>query len=94
MVLAGLLRRAGQGPDTLRTLARTRAAAALPGLRPALPAPEPDPEPAALPEPQAAEPGTREEGTSPGAEAVTVAGFGLFDPFGEQDGEDRGHQRR
>jgi hypothetical protein len=42
-VLAGLLRRAGQGPDTQRTLARTRAAAALPGLRPALPAPEPDP---------------------------------------------------
>ena len=50
VVLAGLLRRAGQGPDTQRTLARTRAAAALPGLRPALPAPEPDPEPAALPE--------------------------------------------
>jgi Mu transposase, C-terminal len=94
VVLAGLLRRAGQGPDTQRTLARTRAASALPGLRPALPAPEPAAGPAAPPEPQAAEPGTREEGTSPEAEAVTVAGFGLFDPFGEQDGEDRDHQRR
>jgi Mu transposase, C-terminal len=89
VVLAGLLRRAGQGPDTQRTLARTRAASVLPGLRPALPAPERAAGPAALPEPQAAEPGTCEEGTSPEAEAVTVAGFGLFDPFGEQDGEDR-----
>ena len=42
VVLAGLLRRAGQGPGTQRAIARTRAAAALPGLRPALPAAEPD----------------------------------------------------
>jgi len=86
VVLAGLLRRAGQGPDTQRTLARTRAAAALPGLRPALTAPEPGAGPAAPPE---ADPGTREDREPPEAEAVTVAGFGLFDPFGEEDGEDR-----
>jgi hypothetical protein len=89
LVLAGLLRRAGQGPDTQRTLARARAAAALPGLRPALPAPEPDPEPAALPEPRPADPLARQDGEPPEAEAVTVAGFGLFDPLGEEDGEYR-----
>lgn len=81
LVLAGLLRRAGQGPGTRRTLARTRTASA---LRPALPVPEPDPEPPAPPEPR-----PRQDGEPPGAEAVTVAGFGLFDPFGEDNGEYR-----
>ena len=85
MVLAGLLRRAGQGPDIQRTLARTRAASALPGLRPALPPPEPGGEPGA-PEAEPASPQDREP---PEADtAGTVAGFGLFDPFGD-DGEYR-----
>jgi hypothetical protein len=84
VVLAALLRRAGQGPDTQRTLARTRAASALPGLRPALPPPEP------ADEPPAAEPASPQDREPAEAEtAGTVAGFGLFDPFGEEDGEDR-----
>lgn len=79
VVLAGLLRRAGQGPDTRRAMARTRAAAALPGLRPALPAtPEPDAAAQALPAPAAAEPASPESGV--------MSGFGLFDPFDDQDG--------
>jgi len=89
VVLAGLLRRAGQGPDTQRMLARTRAAAALPGLRPALPAPEPDREPGVLPEPLAAEPASSEDTKPAEGEAAAVAGFGLFDPFGDDHGEYR-----
>jgi hypothetical protein len=73
VVLAGLLRRAGQGPDTRRVVARTRAAAALPGPRPALPASAA----AGPPPPEPGEPA----GTDPGV----MAGFGLFDPFGDQD---------
>jgi hypothetical protein len=88
LVLAGLLRRAGRGPDTQRALARTKTVSALPGLRPALPAPAPDPEPAAVPEPpDDAQAGQDSEPLAP--EAVTVAGFGLFDPFGEDGGEYR-----
>jgi hypothetical protein len=73
VVLAGLLRRAGHGPDTRRVIARTRAAAALPGPRPALPA-------AAAAGPAPAEPG-EPTGTDPGV----MAGFGLFDPLDDQD---------
>jgi hypothetical protein len=85
VVLAGLLRRAGQGPETRRAVARTRAAAALPGLRPALPAaPEPDGVPLALPA-AAAEPMPLEPGKPAGSEAGVMNGFGLFDPFDDQD---------
>ena len=84
VVLAGLLRRAGQGPGTQRAMARTRAAA-LPGLRPALPAPEPDGVTRALPA-AAAEPAPPEPGKPAGSQAGVINGFGLFDPFDEQDG--------
>jgi hypothetical protein len=87
VVLAGLLRRAGQGPGTQRAIARTRAAAALPGLRPALPAaPEPDSVTQVLPAPAAAEPAPPEPRKPGGSEAGVMNGFGLFDPFDDQDG--------
>ena len=86
VVLAGLLRRAGQGPGSQRALTRARAAAALPGLRPALPAAEPDDGPAGLPGPAAGEPDPPGAGEEPGEEPKAVAGFGLFDPFGDEDG--------
>jgi len=77
VVLAALLRRAGQGPESRRAIGRTRAVAALPPALPealaALPAaldlPAPD-----------GEPGEEPEITG------TVVGFGLFDPFGEDEG--------
>ena len=66
VVLAALLRRAGQGPGTRRAIARTRAAAALPGLRPALPAaPEPDGVTRPLSAPPAAEPAPRRPASRP-----------------------------
>lgn len=79
LVLAGLLRRAGEGPDTRRALARGRAAAALSGLRPALPAPGPD-GPGELPEPAEAEPPPREPSA---AGSAVMTGFGLFDPLAD-----------
>jgi hypothetical protein len=86
VVLAGLLRRAGQGPGSQRTLARARAAASLPGLRLALPAAEPDDGPAGPPGPEdGGEPGRAGAVEEPREEPRTVAGFGLFDPFGDDE---------
>ena len=84
-VLGALLQRAGAGPESRRALARQRAVAALP---PALPE---EALPPALP--AADDPGYDDgpDDDPDEGEAVTgtVAGFGLFDPFGE----DRGPRR-
>ena len=85
VVLAGLLRRAAQGPGSQRALARARAAASLPGLRLALPAAEPDDGPAGAPDPPTSEREPAEAGREPGKEPRTVAGFGLFEPFGDDE---------
>jgi hypothetical protein len=89
-VLGALLRRAGNGPETSRVLARQKAVAALPpplpeeALPPALRAPAEVP---ALP---AARSGDSDPGEDGEAEVTgTVVGFGLFDPFGG----DRGNRR-
>ena len=76
VVLAELLRRAGQGPDT-RGRWPAPGSAALPGLRAALPAPEPADGPGGRTRSPAG-PGT----SGRRRRAGTVAGFGLFDPFG------------
>jgi Mu transposase, C-terminal/Homeodomain-like domain len=88
VVLAALLRRAGQGPGSRRALGRARAVAALPAALPgAAPAALPgahDPGPP-LPDDPPASPRTDEAQQIAG----TVVGFGLFDPFGEDGGEYR-----
>jgi hypothetical protein len=88
LVLAGLLRQAGQGPDTQRMLARTRAASALPGLRPALPGPEPAGELEPARESGAAGPGFPQDPEPPQTPGM-VTGFGLFDPFDDDHGGQR-----
>lgn len=90
VVLAALLRRARQGPGSQRALGRARATAELPGHLPQalLPAPSPG---------RAAEPGSGGDldapagGPGPDEAELTgaVVGFGLFDPFGEDGGEQR-----
>jgi Mu transposase, C-terminal len=84
VVLAALLRRAGQGPASRRVIGRTLAVAALP---PALPEGQPalSAAPAAreLPAPDddpGEDPDEAQEITG------TVVGFGLFDPLGEDGG--------
>jgi hypothetical protein len=85
VVLAGLLRRAGQGPGSQRALARARAAAAPPGLRPALPSPEPDHGQSEL-SGSTDEPDLPRSGEQPGEEPRAMAGFGLFDPLDDDGG--------
>jgi hypothetical protein len=90
-VLGALLKRAGNGPESRRVLARQQAVAALPpalpweALPPALPAPAEPPAllPAAGPSDDEPDDGQDEEVTG------TVVGFGLFDPFGEARGSRR-----
>lgn len=90
-VLSALLRRAGEGPESRRALARQRAMTALPpalpedAMPPALPGPA---APAALP--AADDPADGADDDDPAEEqgeerevTGTVVGFGLFDPFGE-----------
>lgn len=83
VVLGALLRRAGNGPESSRVLARQKAVAALPPPLPADALPPALPAPAAVPELPAAGDGEDREVTG------TVVGFGLFDPFGG----DRGNRR-
>ena len=87
-VLGALLRRAGNGPETSRALARQKAVAALPPPLPDEARPPALPAPAALPALPAAGSGEGEPGED-GEVTGTVVGFGLFDPFGE----DRGNRR-
>jgi hypothetical protein len=90
VVLAALLRRAGQGPESRRAIGRARAVAALPA---ALPDAMPPALPAAAPA-GAQDPGTPQHGAPPADPdpdeepeiTATVVGFGLFDPFGEDGG--------
>jgi hypothetical protein len=91
-VLGALLRRAGNGPESSRVLARQKAVAALPpplpgeALPPALPAPAAVPAlPAAAADSGGGDPGGGEDREATG----TVVGFGLFDPFSG----DRGNRR-
>jgi hypothetical protein len=91
-VLGALLRRAGNGPESSRVLARQKAVAALPpplpgeALPPALPAPAAVPAlPAAAAGSGGGAPGVGEDREATG----TVVGFGLFDPFSG----DRGNRR-
>jgi hypothetical protein len=87
-VLGALLRRAGNGPETSRVLARQKAVAALPAPLPDEARPPALPAPAALPALPAA--GDGEPGEDGEREVTgTVVGFGLFDPFSE----DRGSRR-
>jgi hypothetical protein len=96
VVLAALLRRAQQGPGSQRALGRARAAAELPAHLPQalLPAP---PGTAGEPGPAADDPDRRRSAVPAGGpgpdepEELTgaVVGFGLFDPFGEDGGEQR-----
>ncbi|MGH3192381.1 MAG: Mu transposase C-terminal domain-containing protein [Streptosporangiaceae bacterium] len=74
VVLAALLRKAGQGPESRRALGRARAVAALPPALPEAPPP-------ALPGAQ--DPAPDEEPDEEQEITGTVVGFGLFDPFGE-----------
>jgi len=86
VVLAALLRRAGQGPESRRAIGRARAVAALPAALP-------DVMPPALPAaPAGAQDPVPPAGPGPDEEpevTATVVGFGLFDPFGEDGGECR-----
>ena len=86
VVLAALLRRAGQGPESRRAIGRARAVAALPAALP-------DVMPPALPAaPAGAQDPVPPAGPDPDGEpeiTATVVGFGLFDPFGEDGGECR-----
>ena len=94
-VLGALLRRAGNGPESRRALARQRAMAALPPALPGESLPPALPEPAApraLPAAGDADWDDRPDDDDRGEEQEvtgTVVGFGLFDPFGE----DRGPRR-
>ena len=93
-VLGALLRRAGQGPESRRVLARARAVAALPPVLPEESLPPALPEPAIPPAlAPAGDPGWDDgpDDDPDGEQEVTgtVVGFGLFDPFGE----DRGSRR-
>jgi hypothetical protein len=93
-VLGALLRRAGQGPESRRALARHRAMAALPPALPEEAMPPALPEPAAPPALSAAGDPGYDDGPDDDLDedqviTGTVVGFGLFDPFGE----DRGPRR-
>lgn len=83
VVLGALLRRAGNGPESSRVLARQKAVAALPPPLPADALPPALPAPPVVPELPAADDGEDREVTG------AVVGFGLFDPFGG----DRGNRR-
>jgi len=92
VVLAALLRRAGQGPGSRRALGRARAVAALPAALPAamLPAPPGEAAEDAPPQPAAPDAGTGpDEPPESARPAGTVVGFGLFDPFGDDSRERR-----
>ena len=91
VVLGALLRRAGNGPESSRVLARQKAVTALPPPLPAAALPPALPAPAAVPAlPAAADDDGRDPDGGEDREITgTVVGFGLFDPFGG----DRGNRR-
>jgi hypothetical protein len=85
-VLSALLRKAEHGPESRKVMARAKAVAALPPAVPKGALPPSAPEPPALPRGQ--DPVNHEELDDDDADEEstgTVAGFGLFDPFGEEE---------
>ncbi len=95
VVMGALLRRAGQGPGSQRALGRARAAAELQGYQPQALPPVPS-GPAAWPDgdsvppaPSAVSPGSGPEPGETGELTGNVVGFGLFDPFADDCGEQR-----
>jgi hypothetical protein len=88
VVLEGLLRRAGAGPGDQRVLGRAAAAVELQAHVPAelLPG-EPPPPPPVVEQPPSSEPEPQEDDEAEQVEQVlegTVVGFGLFDPFADE----------
>jgi hypothetical protein len=88
-VLGALLRRAGNGPESSRVLARQKAVAAMPPPLPGEAVPPALPAPAAVPALPAGSGGGEPDEDAEREVTGTVVGFGLFDPFGE----DRGSRR-
>lgn len=89
VVLAALLRRARHGPGSQRALGRARAAAALPAHLPGSLLAAPPEQPADPGAPQADAQPYGHGPDEPQEITGTVVGFGLFDPFGEDGGDQR-----
>jgi hypothetical protein len=85
-VLDALLSKAEHGPESRQVMGRARAAAALPPTVPREALPPGSPEPAALPEAQELAPVEEEADQDSRAPRKPVAGFGLFNPFGQEEG--------